>query len=191
MSNMNTFSGKIFDPMQIKPENICTEDIAHALSLVCRGGGHVKYFYSVGQHSLNCMNEAKARGLSERVQLACLLHDASEAYISDIIRPVKPYLSNYLEIESMIMDCIWEKYGLGDLTDEEQKYWKEIDDDMLAYELNHLIRGESGKSLPDLHSMPDISEKHWKMVEDAFTDAIKKYESGMVVIEENQIENTV
>ncbi len=174
MSNMNTFSGKIFDPMQIKPENICTEDIAHALSLTCRGGGHVKYFYSVGQHSLNCMNEAKARGLSERVQLACLLHDASEAYISDIIRPVKPHLSNYLEIESMIMDCILEKYGLGDLTDEEQNLWKKIDDDMLAYELNHLISGDSGKSLPTLYSTPDISEKHWKMVEGEFSDAMKE-----------------
>lgn len=174
MSNMNTFSGKIFDPMQIRPENICTEDIAHALSLTCRGGGHVKYFYSVGQHSLNCMNEAKARGLSERVQLACLLHDASEAYISDIIRPVKPHLSNYLEIESMIMYCILEKYGLGDLTDEEQNLWKKIDDDMLAYELNHLISGDSGKSLPILCSVPDISEKHWKLVEDEFSDAMKE-----------------
>lgn len=40
--------------------------------------------------------------------LACLLHDASEAYISDIIRPVKAHLSNYLEIEEMIMNVIWE-----------------------------------------------------------------------------------
>ena len=68
MSRMNTFSGKKFDPMDIKAEDICLEDIAHALSLLCRGGGHLKHFYSVGQHSINCMKEARERGWSERVQ---------------------------------------------------------------------------------------------------------------------------
>ena len=79
-TKMNMFSGKMIDPMKITAEDICLEDIAHALSLLCRGGGHIKYFYSVGQHSLNCAREAKAKGWSARLQLICLLHDASEAY---------------------------------------------------------------------------------------------------------------
>lgn len=108
MSIMNTCTGRKFDPMHIKPENICLEDIAHALSFLCRGGGQTLIFYSVAQHCLNCAKEARARGWSERMVLACLLHDASEAYISDIIRPVKAHLSNYLEIEEMIMNVIWE-----------------------------------------------------------------------------------
>ena len=99
MNTMTTYSGRKFDPMQMTPGDVYIEDIAHALSLLCRGGGQLTYFYSVGQHSLNCATEAKARGWSERQQLACLLHDASEGYISDIIRPVKIYLTNYLEIE--------------------------------------------------------------------------------------------
>ena len=85
----------------MKTADVSLKDIVHALSLLCWGGGHIKYFYSVAQHSINCMKEA--RGWSKRVQLACLLHDASEAYISDIIRPVKIYLFNYLEIENRIV----------------------------------------------------------------------------------------
>lgn len=82
MNTMTTYSGRKFDPMQMTPGDVYIEDIAHALSLLCRGGGQLTYFYSVGQHSLNCATEAKARGWSERQQLACLLHDASSR-ISD------------------------------------------------------------------------------------------------------------
>ena len=87
MSVMNTFTGRIFDPLKMTKKDVCVEDIAHALSLICRGGGHIRYFFSVAQHSMNCADEAAARGWSKRIVLACLLHDASEAYIADIIRP--------------------------------------------------------------------------------------------------------
>ena len=87
MNTMTTYSGRKFDPMQMTPGDVYIEDIAHALSLLCRGGGQLTYFYSVGQHSLNCATEAKARGWSERQQLACLLHDASECYMSDVPTP--------------------------------------------------------------------------------------------------------
>ena len=101
MSTMNTFTEKKFDPLHMTTEDVSIEDIAHALSLLCRGGGHLKYFYSVGQHSINCMKEAGARGWSKR-----LLHDASEAYIADIIRPVKVHLPDYYKIENAVMNCI-------------------------------------------------------------------------------------
>ena len=83
-----TISKKRFSPLQAEAGDIEITDIAHALSLLCRANGYTRHFYSVAQHSLNCAAEAKARGLSEDIQLACLLHDASEAYISDITRPV-------------------------------------------------------------------------------------------------------
>ena len=70
---MNTYTGKRFDPMQMTPEEVSLRDIAHALSLLCRGGGHMKYFYTVGLHSLNCAREADSRGWSDRLVLACLL----------------------------------------------------------------------------------------------------------------------
>ncbi len=170
-NTMTTFTGRHFDPMQIRTEDICIEDIAHALSLMCRGGGHLKYFYSVAQHSLNCAAEAKARGWSGKLQLACLLHDASEAYISDIIRPVKANLTGYLEIESRIMEKILEKFNLSDLTEEERRMWKQIDDEMLYYELKNLMSGEEDLAAPELCALPDISERNWQSVETDFLRA--------------------
>ena len=167
-NTMTTFTGRHFDPMQIRTEDICIEDIAHALSLMCRGGGHLKYFYSVAQHSLNCSAEAKARGWFGKLQLACLLHDASEAYISDIIRPVKANLTGYLEIESRIMEKILEKFNLSDLTEEERRMWKQIDDEMLYYELKNLMSGEEDLAAPELCALPDISERNWQSVETDF-----------------------
>lgn len=167
-NTMTTFTGRHFDPMQIRTEDICIEDIAHALSLMCRGGGHLKYFYSVAQHSLNCAAEAKARGWSERLQLACLLHDASEAYLSDIIRPVKANLTGYLEIENRIMGKILEKFNLSDLTEEEHRKWKQIDDEILYYELKNLMPGEEDLAVPELCALPDISQRDWQNVETDF-----------------------
>ena len=169
MNTMTTYSGRKFDPMQMTPGDVYIEDIAHALSLLCRGGGQLTYFYSVGQHSLNCATEAKARGWSERQQLACLLHDASEAYmsdvprpfkqhLSDIIRPVKIYLTNYLEIESKIMGTILTHFGLDDLTEEENLRWKQIDDEILELELKTLLHGEENRAVPPLFSVPDLAE---------------------------------
>ena len=77
MSSIVTFTEKHFDPTAPEENLIDLSDIGHALSLICRGNGHVKYFYSVAQHSIACCREAQARGYSDRVQLACLLHDAS------------------------------------------------------------------------------------------------------------------
>ena len=168
MNTMTTYSGRKFDPMQMTPEDVYLEDIAHALSLLCRGGGQLRYFYSVGQHSLNCAAEAKARGWSERQQAACLLHDASEAYISDIIRPVKIYLSNYLEIESQIMQTILKRFSLDDLTEEENRRWKQIDDEILALELRKLLCGEEDRAVPKLCSVPDLTEHMPGEIEKAF-----------------------
>lgn len=165
---MNTYTGRQFNPMKIQPEDIRLEDIAHALSLLCRGGGHLACFYSVGQHSLNCAKEAQARQWSGRVVLACLLHDASEAYISDIIRPVKRHLTNYLDIEAGIMKVILEKFGLGDLTEQEKALVKLIDNEMLEYELAKLFKHLSDRKLPRLYSDPVLEEQEWRIVEREF-----------------------
>lgn len=154
---MNTYTGKRFDPMQMTPEEVSLRDIAHALSLLCRGGGHMKYFYTVGLHSLNCAREAASRGWSDRLVLACLLHDASEAYLSDIIRPVKIHLSNYLEIEEQIMQTILTHFHLDDLTPEENALWHQIDDEMLSQELKNLMNGEHEMVPVPLTSVPAFS----------------------------------
>ena len=70
---ITTYTGRHIDPLHPDPDMICIEDIAHALSLICRGNGQVKTFFSVGQHCINCAREALARGYSRRVAFACLL----------------------------------------------------------------------------------------------------------------------
>lgn len=119
MSCIRTYTGIMFGPLNPDPDLINLGDISHALSLLCRVNGHFRNFYSVAQHSVNCMEEAKIRGYSRRVQLACLLHDASEAYLSDVTRPVKQEIPKYLEIEKPLQEAIWKKY-LGDLLTEEE-----------------------------------------------------------------------
>ena len=70
MSRILTYTKKMFDPIHPQPELIDIRDIAHALSMLCRANGHFHSFHSVGQHSIHCMKEARARGYSRRLQLA-------------------------------------------------------------------------------------------------------------------------
>ena len=112
---------KYFDPLNIDESLLDIKDIAHALSLICRGNGHVQYFYSVAQHSLACAKEAKTRGYSKEVILGCLLHDGSEAYLSDVTRPIKKELTYYLEVEDVLQNVIWKHFIQRDLTKEETK----------------------------------------------------------------------
>lgn len=136
--HITTYSKIHMAPCSPRPEEIRIEDIAHALSLMTRANGHFPAFYSVGQHCIHCCEEACARGCSEREQLACLLHDASEAYLADITRPVKQHLAAYREIEQTLQECIFRKY-LGELSEREQKLWKELDDVLLYYEFDHFM----------------------------------------------------
>ena len=80
-----------------------------------------------------------ARNHSRRVALACLLHDASEAYLSDVPRPFKQHLPQYRALEDRLLAAIYQKYLGGPLTQEEQRQVKQIDDDMLAYDLAYLL----------------------------------------------------
>ena len=100
MSYITTFTGKHFDPIHPVPEKIDMKDIAHALSLICRANGHTRFFYSVAQHSIACCKEAKTRGLSNHIQLGCLLHDSCETYMSNVTRPIKAKLTEYLKLEA-------------------------------------------------------------------------------------------
>ena len=98
-SSLTKFTGESFKPIKPKINQIKIEDIAHALSMMCRANGHIMRFYSVAQHCINCAEEANARNMTTREQLACLLHDGSESYLSDITRPVKKYLPEYILVE--------------------------------------------------------------------------------------------
>ena len=154
MSRILTYSKIMFDPLHPQTELIEIADIAHALSMLCRANGHFKSFYSVGQHCINCMLEAKARGYSRRVQLGCLLHDASEAYLSDVTRPVKEELPAYRLIEEPLQEVIWNKWLGESLTREERRQVFEIDDQILAHEFLSLMEYKLVEQTPALASEP-------------------------------------
>ena len=103
---MQTFLGNDF--VFEEPENIQIEDIAHSLGNLCRFGGHCRPFYSVADHSLHVSQRCKHK-------LWGLLHDASEAYIGDIIQPFKynprwyPFLK---QLETIIEKVIAKKFNL-------------------------------------------------------------------------------
>ncbi|HWR44981.1 DUF429 domain-containing protein [Sporomusa sp.] len=175
-----TYTNTLFYPLAPRAEEVKVEDIAHALSQMCRANGHFRTFYSVAQHSINCAKEAKARGLSDKVQLACLLHDASEAYISDITRPVKYYLDDYKKIERNLQQVIYEKFGIANLTDDECGQVGDIDNALLHHEFEHLhYRGIFDFS-PRLYADADFTERSMTSVEAEFLQLIQRIMSHIV-----------
>jgi hypothetical protein len=128
---MQTYSGGIFWPLDPRPEEVNIEDIAHALANACRYAGHCLRFYSVAQHSvlvsMRCRPENALWGL---------LHDASEAYLLDVPRPVKPHLPGYKDAEARVMQAITYRYGLPPIMPEDVK---EADGRMLATEQRDLM----------------------------------------------------
>jgi len=89
---VETFSGSYVNVNRPDPATIRLTDIAHALSNICRYGGHCEHFYSVAQHAIFCAERVRRQGGSRIKQLGALHHDDSEAFLGDIPRPLKPLL---------------------------------------------------------------------------------------------------
>lgn len=104
---MQTYTGRQFWPMDPRADEVHIFDIAHALSMQCRYAGHSLRFYSVAEHCVHL-----AQHVSEPNRLWALLHDASEAYLVDVPRPVKPYLPGYKEAEARVMAAVCDRFGL-------------------------------------------------------------------------------
>ena len=107
---LQTFTGKQFWPLDPCPEEICIEDIAHALSLQCRFGGHCKEFYSVAEHSWRVSFMCDATNA-----LWGLLHDAAEAYLVDLPLPLKHFSAlgeKYQLVEQRLMVAVCLRFGL-------------------------------------------------------------------------------
>lgn len=172
---ITTYGGTHFVPTEPEAEKIHISDIAHALSLICRGNGQVKTFFSVGQHCINCALEAEARGYSQRVILACLLHDAGEAYLSDVPSPFKKHLSGYKKLEECLLSLIYRKYLGSDLTEEEERQVEEIDKDMLWYDLWILLGEVSDRPKPVMKTTFSYEVQPFEKVEEAYRSLYEKW----------------
>ena len=104
---MQIASGRQFWPFDPRAEEVDIEDIAHALSQLCRFGGHTLRFYSVAEHSVLISYVVPPEDA-----FAALMHDATEAYCVDIPRPLKRGLSNYADVEAGIWRAICVRFGI-------------------------------------------------------------------------------
>jgi hypothetical protein len=106
---ITTASGRILDLFDPQPDQICIEDIAHGLAYTCRFAGQLAEFLSVAQHSV-----VVALLLSHGQRFHGLLHDAAEAYIGDVSKPLKlmPEMAGYVQIERRLQRAIANKFGV-------------------------------------------------------------------------------
>jgi 5'-deoxynucleotidase YfbR-like HD superfamily hydrolase len=110
---MITKSGKILNVLQPEINTIDIKDIAYALSNLCRFGGSCKMFYSVAQHSVYVANLLKLWGYDIKMQLAGLLHDAAEGYVTDLPTPIKRLLPDYKALENVVQTAIFAKFNIA------------------------------------------------------------------------------
>ena len=141
---IQTFSGWRFFVLNPEPQDVFLMDLAHALSLICRFTGHTRRFYSVAQHSV-----LASFHVPPVYALEALLHDASEAYLCDVSRPVKPYLHNYREIESNLMRVIAERF----------KFFLPIHAEVDAVDVRLLMTERRDLLLGSTHRWDEVLEK--------------------------------
>lgn len=114
LGEIQLYSGSMFNPLAPDVSRVTVKDIAHALSMQCRYGGHAKFFYSVAEHSILVASILRDWGCSPIVQLGGLFHDCDEALgLPDVPRPVKKSLVGYREYGEKVQEAVFKKYGLG------------------------------------------------------------------------------
>jgi len=113
---MQVYTGRKYWPVDPRPEDVFIEDIAHALSLLCRYTGHSDKFYSVAEHSV-----LMSKLVRPDIALQALMHDATEAYLGDVGRPLKVSLPEYKKIEEQNWYAIADRFMLPRQLDEEIK----------------------------------------------------------------------
>lgn len=104
---MQCWRGGIYWPLDPRADEVFIEDIAHSLAMQCRYGGHCEKYFSVAEHSV-----LVSKIVPPELALIGLLHDATEAYLSDVIRPLKRHLTNYKDIEQRNWLVIAAAFGL-------------------------------------------------------------------------------
>lgn len=137
--NMQLYSGKPFFLTDPRPEDMTIEDIAHSLSNQCRFNGHTKEFYSVAQHSV-----LVSENVPPEYAMAGLMHDAGEAYVSDLTKPVKVIVQGaFKALERSIDIVVCEAFDL-DYRACHSGVVKEADKRILATEKRDLMRHAKG-----------------------------------------------
>jgi hypothetical protein len=166
-----THSGDYFDFINPECCEIHIEDIAHALSHICRFNGHTHTFYSVAQHSVHVSKVME--WILPEAQMEGLLHDAAEAFIGDVTRPLKQLLQDYKAIEQRVERALFQVFGIAYPLSQSVKYADLI---LLATEQRDLMptHDDQWALIKDVkplqeHIVPWTSEQ-------AFREFMRRYE---------------
>lgn len=138
-AKIHLYTGKVFDLLNPRVEDIDIESIAHGLSQIVRWTGQCKEPLTVAQHCCLCCDMAE-----DEIKLATLLHDASESCVGDLNFPIKSILPEYKEVENRVDKVLCEKF---DLPYPHSPIIKEIDLRMLATEAKQLMTGDFYKEI--------------------------------------------
>lgn len=167
-SALETFTGKMFDVFDPDPNEIDIFDIAHHLALMTRFNGACKWHYSIAQHSILCADRAKdyhyPRPSEEKLALALLMHDAAEAYVGDIVRPIKRTLTDFSVIENEVMDAINTRFDLPRVAEIRgyKKAVKEVDNRMLVTEKLQLMSPKVRWAIEDIFEPYELELDQWQ-----------------------------
>lgn len=136
-NTIRLLSGGYFDFLDPQPDQFTMLDIANALSKICRFGGQVGQFYSVAEHCCRCADQALADQMPPMGVTVALMHDAAEAFVGDVVKPLKVMLPEYKTVESRVEAVIAEKWNIDFAG--WMKAVREIDHAMLINERRHLF----------------------------------------------------
>ena len=163
---LQTFSGHRVSVMNPQTSQIHLGDIGYALAKQCRFNGHCDQFYSVAEHSVRGSVLAEEMCNKDAAR-EFLMHDATEAYLGDLIRPVKRMIPQFEDIEQGFWKAISDKFSLPYVHSEEVHY---LDNVMVTWEKRDMLPfSEEWPNLPDINhlSLPIIRAWRW---EDAFDE---------------------
>lgn len=170
---IETSEGISFYPFDPRQSEINILDIAHSLSMQCRFAGHCIQFYSIAEHCCHIHDRC-----SSTSAFYGLMHDASEAYLLDIPRPIKNNLVGYKEQEKIVMDMIIDKYEIpySDFIKDEVKWF---DNAILFKEAEQNMKNGARDWLgydPSLTEQIDLTLEYWnpKRAKEEFLDRFDK-----------------
>lgn len=153
-----TYTGKAWWPMGPRPEDVDVRDVAHALAFQCRFNGHTRGFYSIAQHSVLVSGGIERE--NPEFALVALLHDAAEAYLGDMVRPLKAAFPGFRDVEEMNLRVIMEALGVSE--EEQRAAWplvKEMDDLLLVTERRDLLAPSPRKWVEVLEKLEPLPGK--------------------------------
>jgi hypothetical protein len=170
-AHMMTHSGIDYVPGALRVRDVRIADIAHALSLICRFGGHCVEHYSVAQHSLLVARILEDMGAPAEAQLCGLMHDAHEAYVGDVPTPIKAMLCQaWADLEHQAEDVVLSAFGLREAMNDWCDIVKHADRVALATERRDLLQFDIGVNRPwvildgvapnEGHAIPSKAAQH-------------------------------